>query len=595
MALNEPARVRRKTRIIATVGPVSSASARLRALIDAGVDLFRLNMSHGSHAFHRSAARRIREQARAAGRNVAILIDLPGPKIRLGEIQGGSVRLRPGARIAIDADLARSGDRRRVAVNWPELLAALHPGSRLLLDDGNIELHVDEASAERASATVLRGGPLASRKGVILPGATAGLSCLTDADRRHLAFGVRVGVDWIAISFVNSAHDVREVRALVERLGAKTPLLAKIETALAVSNLASIVDTADGVMVARGDLGIETPVQELPLVQKRIIRLARAAAKPVVVATQILESMVEKAQPTRAEVTDIANAVLDGADALMLSAETAVGSFPVAAVTTLASTAARVEQAMRGDRDTAHDHTGPERSASVEAFGRATREIARSMGAEAILALTRSGRTAVNLASFLPVAPVVAVVASEAVARRLTIVRGVFPLVLPAVADDGRRLDDALREAERSGTVEPGDLLVITAGVPANEGVSTNTITVRIADGFYLRGYGAGARRRASGTILRLTTPVDEAPAEDLGAKVVLAHDLTEDAVHALAGCAGIITERGGAGGATARACTAAEIPAVLGVAAALEKLQDGVAVTLDTGKGLVRVVRGSG
>ncbi|MAE69001.1 MAG: pyruvate kinase [Gemmatimonadetes bacterium] len=592
MALIEHTWNRRKTRIIATVGPGIRATPRLRALIEAGVDVFRLNMSHGSYASHGSAIRRIRGEADAAGRHTAILLDLPGPKIRLGEMQGGSVLLRVGAKIAIDSDVDRPGTRRRVAVNWPGLLAALDPGARLLLDDGNIELMIDSATPSKAWATVVRGGPLSSRKGVTLPGATAGLTCLTDKDRKHLEFGIRAGVDWIAISFVNEARDVREVRRLVDAHGANIPLLAKIETALAVSNLASILDAADGVMVARGDLGIETPIQELPLVQKRIIRLARASAKPVVVATQILESMIEKAQPTRAEITDIANAVLDGADALMLSAETAVGAHPVAAVTALATTARRVESATPRYHPPKSGEVDAGRSASIEAFGIATRAIARSMGAEAILAMTASGRTAANLARFLPEAPVVAGVPEAAVARRLAVVRGVFPIVGPSSEDESSAIEMTIELAQKEGLIEAGDLLVITAGLPIGEAVSTNTISVQIAGGFYLRGHGAGARRRARGRIVRLVRPQDGSAQEDLTGKIVLAKELTAEQIRDLPGCSGAIAERGGAKSPAARACEETGVPAVIGVASATEKLDEGTLVVLDTERGLVRVAR---
>lgn len=572
----------RRTKIIATVGPASRKKSSLEALIKAGVDVFRLNMSHGSGREHGPVLRRIRDIATASNANVAILMDLSGPKIRVGELPSGGILLRDGARIRLDSDPANPGTRDRVGVNWPGLFSACRPGSRLLLDDGNLELQVESTGPDHALARVLRGGNLTARKGLILPGATAGLPTLTEKDHRDLAFGVRAGVDLIAVSFVNRAQDLRDVRAALEKFDAQIPLVAKIETALSLENLEEITEAADGIMVARGDLGIETPIEEIPLAQKRILRTSRAGSKPCIVATQILESMIERSRPTRAEVTDIANAVLDGADALMLSAETAVGKHPVEATHTLRRTIERVEPETPIWAD--DDHWTRLRGVAVEAFGRATRVIARDLGADAIMALTTSGRTARCLASFLPSAPILAAVSDAKKARQLAIVRGVFPVTVNSRGTATAAIRAAIRAAQSAGFVSVGDLLVITAGTPTGLSGSTNTITVQIVGGFYLRGYGAGSKQLAAGTITRL-------PVAGKAPWVALVEELTPALAKSLRGCVGVISARGGPATPGARLAEELGIPAVLGIPSAGERLTPGDRVTLDSDRGLVRVI----
>ena len=448
----------RHTKIMATVGPACTAAGTLDALVTAGVDVFRLNFSHGTHETHAAAFRAIRDAAARASRHVATLQDLSGPKIRTGPLKDGlPVQLRSGAELRI-ASGDEAGDATRVFTPYAELIASAGPGDRLLLDDGRIELRVKERRTDELITMVINGGSLGEHKGINAPGVTLPASAVTAKDEEDLRFGIALGVDMAALSFVQTPDDVLAARRIAKAAGRDLPIVAKIERPQALDRLDEILAAADGVMVARGDLGLECPLEEVPRVQKQIIARARALGRPVIVATQVLESMRTEPRPTRAEVSDAATAVDQSADAIMLAGETAAGAFPVRAVETLASiirdaestlplTSPALLSADREDEDSAAPRDGFDtfHTRHGRAMCEAAVTLATTGHADAIVAVTHFGKTAQLLSSLRPRAPILAVTPSDAVARRLALYWGVRPLV--SDLQDLRALEAPLRAA----------------------------------------------------------------------------------------------------------------------------------------------------
>lgn len=467
----------RRTKIVATVGPASSSEETLGRLIGAGASVFRLNFSHGSHGDHSATFQRIRAVAARLGVSVAVLQDLSGPKIRTTRVSAAEgIPLADGASIIITSDETVVGTPERIGTTYEPLPRDVRPGDTILLDDGNLELRVRSATETEVDCLVVHGGILKSNKGMNLPGVALSTPALTEKDKADLAFGLSLGVDFVALSFVRKPEDLREARALIRAAGADTPLIAKIEKREAIDSLGAILEEADGVMVARGDLGVELSTEEVPTLQKRIIAMANAAGKPVITATQMLESMIEHARPTRAEASDVANAILDGTDAVMLSAETASGRFPVEAVETMARIAGHTEEN--------DEFRAPARLAgtAVSAVGRALARVAATvsfeLGAPWIVVFTETGTTARHVSGFRPRARIAGVTPSEAVARRLALQWGVTPVLLPSVANtDGMLLagERALREAK---LVAQGDRVVVLAGQSPTAG-ATNLLKVQ--------------------------------------------------------------------------------------------------------------------
>jgi pyruvate kinase len=424
----------RHTKIVATIGPASSAPEILRELLAAGVDVFRLNFSHGSHESHAATYRTIRNVARDARRHVAVMQDLSGPKIRTGPLAGGEpLALESGDTLRLAAG-DEPGDRGRIYTPYAPLIDSARPGDRLLLDDGRIELQVTAAGPGEIVTTVVNGGTLGQKKGINAPGVALPPSAITQKDEEDLRFGLALGVDFVALSFVQTAEDVTRAQALMRTAGRVVPVIAKIERPAAVDNLESLLAVANGVMVARGDLGLEMPLEQVPRVQKRIIRATRAAGLPVILATQVLESMRTSPRPTRAEVSDAANAVEEGADAIMLAGETAAGRFPVRAVQTL-DAIIRDAESMPGT-----ERVVPQADRTGSRHGRAMCEAAVTLAstapADAIVAVTRAGTTSRILASLRPATPVFAVTTSAAVAAECSLLWGVTPVLTHATRMD---------------------------------------------------------------------------------------------------------------------------------------------------------------
>jgi pyruvate kinase len=463
----------RSAKILATLGPASSGAERVRALHEAGVDAFRLNFSHGSHEQHAERYRSIRAVEEAVGRPVAVVADLQGPKLRLGIFREGRVELAVGQAFRLDLDPS-PGDASHIGLPHPEVYAVLQPGTELLLDDGRVRLLVERVGEDHAETRVVVGGSLSDHKGVNVPRAVLPITSLTEKDRQDLRFALDLGVDWIALSFVQRPEDVADARRLI---AGRAAIMVKIEKPAAVDHLDEIIDLADGIMIARGDLGVELPPEEVPGLQKRIIRAARRAGKPVVVATQMLESMIRSPAPTRAEASDVATAVYDGADALMLSAETAAGEYPVETVTLMNRIIVQVERdpLYRSYLDAYHaeaEHTAP------DAITAAARQVASTMRAAAIVTYTTTGSTALRAARERPGRPILSLITQTATARRLALVWGLHTVVCEDAHDVDDMTERACLLARESGVAGPGASIVITAGVPFGTPGSTNLLRI---------------------------------------------------------------------------------------------------------------------
>jgi len=463
----------RRTKIVATLGPASSDQAVIARLFEAGADVFRINMSHTPHDAMRKLHAAIRAVEKDHGRPIGILADLQGPKLRVGAFQGDSVMLKKGEEFVLDDDKA-PGDEHRVHLPHPEILAALEPGHTLLLDDGKVRLKAVETSRTRAVTRVEVGGKLSARKGVSLPDTTVPFSALTDKDRSDLEACLDAGVDWVGLSFIQRPEDIAEAKKITR---GRASVMAKIEKPQAVAQLPEILDYTDSIMVARGDLGVEMPLEKVPGIQKQITRAARRAGKPVVVATQMLESMINNPVPTRAEVSDVATAIYEGADAVMLSAESAAGQYPVEAVTTMNRIAEEVETDSLYSSIIHAQRAEPE-ATGADAIADAARQIAETLGLPAIACWTSSGSTALRVARERPQSPIVAISPNLATGRRLAVAWGVHCIV----AEDARDLDDmvdrACRLAFREGFVRAGQRILIVAGVPLGTPGATNMVRI---------------------------------------------------------------------------------------------------------------------
>ena len=463
----------RRTKIVATLGPASGNPEMIGKLFEAGADTFRINMSHSSHDRMRELVAAIRAVEAKYARPIGILCDLQGPKLRVGAFANGPAMLDNGATFAFDQD-AKPGDLNRVQLPHPEIFAGIEAGHRLLLDDGKIRLVVTEASREKIVTKVEVGGKLSDRKGVSLPDTLIPFSALTPKDRSDLDAALDAGIDWVGLSFIQRPEDIAEAKKICR---GRAAVMAKIEKPAAVHRLDDIMDVTDAIMVARGDLGVEMPLEKVPGIQKQLTRAARRAGKPVVVATQMLESMIASPVPTRAEVSDVATAIFDGADAIMLSAESAAGQFPVEAVSTMNRIAEEVESE-DGYRAIMHaQHAEPE-ATGADAISAAARQIADTLDLSAIICWTFSGSTALRVARERPQVPIVAISPNVAAGRKLSVAWGVHCVV----ADDARDQDDmierACRLAFRDGFAKAGRRVIIVAGLPLGTPGATNMIRI---------------------------------------------------------------------------------------------------------------------
>ncbi len=572
----------RRTKIVATIGPATQSPDVLRSLIEAGATTLRLNFSHGSHDDHQRSIRLIRQISFELNQPVGILQDLQGPKIRLGKFDQGSIQLAKGDAFVLTSDRI-VGTQERACVTYDKLAEEVPTGARILLDDGRVEMLVEKVDliTRELHCRVVVGGVLSNNKGVNFPGVYLSIKALTDKDREDLLFGLNQGVDWVALSFVRNPQDVLEIKEIIASVGKPVPVIVKIEKHEAIEQMEAILSLSDGVMVARGDLGVELPAEEVPILQKRLILTANSLGIPVITATQMLDSMVSNPRPTRAEVSDIANAILDGTDAVMLSNETAVGKFPVEAVATMARVAVRTEQEgmISRDRLSAGVYSIP------NAISQAVSRIATQLNAAAIMTLTKSGATARNVSKYRPQTPILAVTPQVSVARQLQLVWGVRPLLVLDLPSTNQTFQAAMGVAQEKGMLQDGDLVVLTAGTLHGVSGSTDLIKVDVVTAVLGRGVGIGeasvsGRARVAHNSLEVSNFND-------GEILVVSHT-TADFVDAIRRSRGIITEDDSLTSHAAVIGLRLGVPVIVGVKNATEVIRDGAILTLDTRRGLV-------
>lgn len=468
----------RKTKIVATIGPASESVEVLTKLIESGLDVARLNFSHGTYDEHSERIRRIREASAKAGKYVGIMLDIKGPKIRTGKIQDGQVELIDGEEIVLTVDPVEIGTKERVWISYEGLVEDVYPGAPIRIDDGLIGLEVVEVKGHDIRCKVTNGGTLKDNKGINVPGVTLRIPGVTEKDHNDIIFGIQQGVDMIAASFVRKADDVLEVRRILDEHNYSADIISKIETQEGMDRLEEITEVSDAMMVARGDLGVEIPTEEVPLAQKRIISLANQYGKPVITATQMLDSMQRNPRPTRAEASDVANAIFDGTDAIMLSGETAAGRYPIESVRTMAQIAERAEDALKKD-EVAYRHRTELTNSVSDSLGHAVKTLATDLDAVGIITATTSGHTARAVSKHRPMTNVIAVTPYDHVARRLTVFWGVHPVVVEDIASTtDELLASSIQGALSSGHVKAGDRVVIMGGIPAGTAGTTNFLKI---------------------------------------------------------------------------------------------------------------------
>lgn len=570
-----------RTKIVATVGPATKSPEVLRKIIKAGATTLRLNFSHNNHLYHQESIRLIRQIAYELDQPVGILQDLQGPKIRLGEFACGSIVLKPGDPFILTSNLVECNSEIS-SITYEYLAEEVPEGSRILLDDGRVEMLVEKVKRDTKElhCKVVVGGVLSSRKGVNFPGVYLSVKALTEKDKTDLIFGLDQGVDWVALSFVRNPQDITEIKDLISSAGKSVPVIAKIEKHEAIEQMEAILALCDGVMVARGDLGVELPAEDVPILQKRLISTANQLGIPVITATQMLDSMAKNPRPTRAEVSDVANAILDGTDAVMLSNETAVGDYPVEAVATMATIAQRIEQEKFNLR------SYPVNKSSIpNAIASAVGQIAQQLDVAAIMTLTKSGATARNVSKFRPQKPILAVTPHVSVARQMQLVWGVKPLLVLDLASHTQTFEAALNVAQEKSLLNNGDLVVMTAGTLQGVSGSTDLIKVEVVKAVLGKGIGIG-----QGLVTGKARVVKHArylthfnPGE-----ILVVPNTSAEFVEAIRQAAGVITEMGHFNSHGAQICLRLGVPVIVGFEQATEMIRDGAIITLDINRGLV-------
>jgi pyruvate kinase len=574
----------RRTKIVATVGPAISSPEMMRAAIEAGATTLRLNFSHGTHDDHKRSIRLIRQLSYELNRPVGILQDLQGPKIRLGKFAEGPITLKKGDSFTLTSrDIP--GTQSESSVTYETLAQEVPCGATILLDDGRVEMKVESVDLAGCAlhCRVVVGGPLSNSKGVNFPGVYLSIKAMTDKDRRDLVFGLDQGVDWVALSFVRNPDDIREIKDLIAASGKNVPVIAKIEKHEAIEQMEEILELCDGVMVARGDLGVELPAEDVPMLQKRLIATANRLGIPVITATQMLDSMVNSPRPTRAEISDVANAILDGTDAVMLSNETAVGNYAIEAVGTMARIAARIDQE-RHLWPSWMTETPSERSIP-NAISAAVAQIAIQLNAKAILSLTKTGATARNVSKFRPNIPILAVTPHVEIARQLQMVWGVQPLLVLNLPSVTQTFQASINSALEKSYVSEGDLVVMTAGTLQNVSGSTDLIKVELVTA--VMGKGVGIGQGAVSGRARIANGPNSLQNFHHGEILVASHTEAKH-VDAIRKASAIITEDDDRNGHAVVLGLRLGIPVIVGVKNAVSMIRDGTIVTLDVQKGLV-------
>ncbi len=576
----------RKTKIICTLGPASDSKEVIRSLIETGLDVARLNFSHGSYEEHGLRISRIREVAAEIGKFVGIMLDIKGPKIRTGKILGGQVELTDGQEMILTADLLDVGTADRISISYAGLVEDVYPGAPIRIDDGLIGLEVVRVVGRDIHCVVTNGGVLKDNKGINAPGVKLRIPSVTEKDIADIHFGIDQQIDLIAASFVRKGEDIVEVRRILEQRQYHADIIAKIETQEGLENLDEIVAVADGVMVARGDLGVEIATEDVPLAQKRMIRLCNRIGKPVITATQMLDSMQRNPRPTRAEATDVANAIFDGTDAIMLSGETAAGRYPIEAVRTMAQIAERAERAVFKHEVAFAIPEAPSEITVTDVIGHAAKAMTQELGVQAIIATTSSGYTARMIAKHRPATPIIAATPNPRVARQLMVTWGVSPVLVEVSRTTDEVLDSSVEAALGANLVQHGDMVVMIAGVPVGQSGTTNLLKIHTIADALASGIGIG-QRPASGRIVVGLTAADILRQLEKG-DIIVTRSTDADMMPAIELAGAIITEEGGLTSHAAIVGLSLGKPVIVGVNGALKQFRTGQIATIDPVRGIV-------
>lgn len=577
----------RKTKIVCTIGPASESVDKLVQLIESGMNVARLNFSHGNHEEHGVRIQNIREAVKKTGKQVAILLDTKGPEIRTNNMENGTIEMTAGSNCIISMTEVL-GTPEKFSITYEGLIHDVSVGSTILLDDGLIGLEVlkiDE-DAKEIHTKVLNSGILKNKKGVNVPGVSVNLPAITEKDAADIIFGIEQGIDFIAASFVRRASDVLEIRELLQQNGgSEIKIIPKIENQEGVDRIDEILEVSYGLMVARGDLGVEIPAEEVPLVQKELIEKCNNLGKPVITATQMLDSMQRNPRPTRAEASDVANAIFDGTDAIMLSGETAAGIYPVEAVQTMANIASRTEKALNY-RDILSKRSRFNKDQVADAISSSVTHTAHNLNVGAIITPTESGHTAQMISKYRPKAPIIAVTSNEHVVRRLALTWGVYPLLGSRGTTTDDILQIAIDESIKTGIVSLGDLVVITAGVPVGETGTTNLMKIQLLGGSILKAQGIG-RKSAKGKVVIAKTAA-EALEKVTEGSILVTIGSDSEMMPAIEKCAALITEEGGLTSHAAVVGVNLGIPVIVGAKEATKILKDGQSITVDARHGMI-------
>lgn len=576
----------RKTKIVCTLGIASQTPDIIEAMMRAGMNVARFNFSHGTHESHKKMFDIVRARSEALGVPVATLLDTKGPEVRLGEFEDGRAVLEPDAAFVLTTQTV-TGNRQRASVTYADLPRDVKAGTRILLDDGLIELEVQSVEDTEIACRVVNGGEISNRKGVNVPGVRLSMPYISEKDEADVVFGLETGFDFIAASFVRAAEDILALRAILHRRGADgVRIIAKIENAEGFANLDEILRVSDGVMVARGDMGVEIPFEELPRIQKIMIRKAYNAGKIVITATQMLESMVQNPRPTRAEVSDVANAIYDGTSAIMLSGETAAGKYPVKAVETMALIAEQTENNIDYKKRFRERSDSLDGENVTNAISHATCTTAYDLGAAAVIAVTISGQTARMISKFRPDIPIIGATTSVRTWRQLSLSWGVVPMMIEEETDLDDLFSAASDAAERLGIVRPGEVVVVTTGVPLGISGTTNLLKVHVAGDVLVSGRGVG-KLSARGNLC-VAKDEDEALGRFQQGDILVVKSTSNNLLALMKQAAGVITEEDGMNSHAAVVGLALDIPVIVGAKDATNLLKSGTIVTLDAESGSV-------
>ena len=577
----------RKTKIVCTLGPATDGDGILRQMLEAGMNVARFNFSHGSHEEHKRRLDALKALRQELDLPVAAMLDTKGPEVRLKSFAGGTVELKAGREFTLTTRDV-TGDDTICSVTYADLPGDVKAGGTILLDDGLVRLTVLETTDTEIRCRVENSGTMKNNKGVNVPGVRLSMPYMSQRDRDDILFGVEQGFDFIAASFVRTAADVREIRRLLDEAGSAIKIIAKIENQEGVNNLPDILSVADGIMVARGDMGVEIDFTEIPIIQKDMIAQCMDAGKPVITATQMLDSMVENPRPTRAEITDVANAIYDGTSAIMLSGETAAGKYPVDAVKTMDAIARRTEADINYAKRM-RNLTGSARLSIAAATAHAACTTALDIGADAIITVSQSGATARLVSRFRPGSTVVACLLSEQVRRQMALYWGVVPLLMPYAQNTDQLIDFAVRAAEEAGLVKQGDLVVLTAGVPVGVSGTTNMIKVHLIGGALLNAVGIGGKN-ASGRLCVCASPEEVADKFRPGDVLVVPYT-TNDLLPYIRQAAAVISEESGVNSHAATVGLALDKAVIVGASGAVHRLKDGTMVSVDCARGVVQTL----